>query len=419
MAPTKQTLVCSMCGNVDCASTPVVKVFDGLNLCTDCIGFIDEARDTQLKMRNSSKKGAASKKTSIPKPKEIHEFLNQYIIGQEEAKKYLSVAVYNHYKRINDEKGSDDDVDLEKSNIILVGPTGTGKTLLAKTIARLLDVPFTIVDATVLTEAGYVGEDIESLLTRLLQACDYDVERAQKGIVFIDEIDKIARKSDNPSITRAVSGEGVQQGLLKLLEGSTVLVPPNGGRKHPEQKLIPVDTKNILFICGGAFDGIERKIASRLNTHVVGFGHDGKEMKKQRENLMKYVMPQDLKSFGLIPEIIGRLPVLTSLEPLDKEALLRILTEPKNAITRQYKKLFALDGVKLEFDESALNLIADKAIEYKLGARGLRSIVETIMVDAMYEMPSNPEKKFVVDADYVSRQLEKAHFEKTKIEEAE
>lgn len=413
MSARTKGLVCSMCGNVDCAATPVVKVLEGLNLCTDCIGFIDEARDAQLKQKRSAK--SAPKTNTIPKPKEIYEFLNQYIIGQDEAKKYLSVAVYNHYKRINDKP--DDDVDIEKSNIILVGPTGTGKTLLAKTIARLLDVPFTIVDATVLTEAGYVGEDIESLLTRLLQACDYDVERAQRGIVFIDEIDKIARKSDNPSITRDVSGEGVQQGLLKLLEGSTVLVPPNGGRKHPEQKMIPVDTKNILFICGGAFDGIERKIASRLNTHVVGYGHDGKMMKRERENLMKYVMPQDLKSFGLIPEIIGRLPVLTSLEPLDKEALLRILTEPKNAITRQYKKMFALDGVKLEFDEAALNLIADKAIEYKLGARGLRSIVETIMVDAMFEMPSNPEKTFTVTADYVVAQLAKAHYEKTAITE--
>lgn len=413
MAVKRNGLVCTMCGNVDCAATPVVKVLDGLNLCTDCIGFIDEARDAQLRQRKASTKGNDKSGKSIPKPKEIHEFLNQYIIGQEDAKKYLSVAVYNHYKRINSQ--GDDDVDVEKSNIILVGPTGTGKTLLAKTIARLLDVPFTIVDATVLTEAGYVGEDIESLLTRLLQTCDYDVEKAQRGIVFIDEIDKIARKSDNPSITRDVSGEGVQQGLLKLLEGSTVLVPPNGGRKHPEQKLIPVDTKNILFICGGAFDGIERKIASRLNTHVVGYGHDERSKKQQRENLMKYVMPQDLKSFGLIPEIIGRLPVLTSLEPLDKEALLRILTEPKNAITRQYKKLFEMDGVELEFTEDALNLIADKAIEYKLGARGLRSIVETIMVDAMYEVPSKPSKKFVVDAKYAASQLEKAHFERTRL----
>ena len=325
------------------------------------------------------------------------------------------MAVYNHYKRINQEEADGDDVDIEKSNIILVGPTGTGKTLLAKTIARLLDVPFTIVDATVLTEAGYVGEDIESLLTRLLQTCDYDVERAQRGIVFIDEIDKIARKSDNPSITRDVSGEGVQQGLLKLLEGSVVLVPPQGGRKHPEQKLIPVDTKNILFICGGAFDGIERKIASRLNTHIVGYGHDEKSRKQKRENLMKYVLPQDLKSFGLIPEIIGRLPVLTSLDPLDREALRRILTEPKNAIIRQYKKLFQLDGVELEVSDDALDVIVDKAIEYKLGARGLRSIVETIMVDAMYEIPGSKKKKFKVDAAYVRDQLEKAHFESIQL----
>ena len=413
MAVKRNGLVCTMCGNVDCTATPVVKVLEGLNLCTDCISFIDESRDVQLQQRKNAGKSKANTGKSIPKPKEIHDFLNQYIIGQEDAKKYLSVAVYNHYKRIN--STADDDVDVEKSNIILVGPTGTGKTLLAKTIARLLDVPFTIVDATVLTEAGYVGEDIESLLTRLLQTCDYDVERAQRGIVFIDEIDKIARKSDNPSITRDVSGEGVQQGLLKLLEGSTVLVPPNGGRKHPEQKLIPVDTKNILFICGGAFDGIERKIASRLNTHVVGYGYDERSKKHQRDNLMKYVMPQDLKSFGLIPEIIGRLPVLTSLEPLDKDALLRILTEPKNAITRQYKKLFEMDGVELEFTEDALNLIADKAIEYKLGARGLRSIVETIMVDAMYEVPSKSEKKFIVDAAYATSQLEKAHFERTRL----
>lgn len=416
MANKKNGLICSMCGTHDNSKNPVVNVLDGLNLCTDCIRFIDEARDSQLKERDAKKSAQDDAPGSVPKPKEIKEFLDQYIIGQDEAKKYLSVAVYNHYKRITQTAGSDD-VDIEKSNIILVGPTGTGKTLLAKTIARLLDVPFAIVDATVLTEAGYVGEDIESLLTRLLQACDYDVERAEKGVVFIDEIDKIARKSDNPSITRDVSGEGVQQGLLKLLEGSTVLVPPNGGRKHPEQKMIAVDTKNILFICGGAFDGIERKIASRLNTHVVGYGHDEASRKKQRENLMRYVMPQDLKSFGLIPEIIGRLPVLTSLDPLDREALRRILTEPKNAIVRQYKKLFLLDGVELEFTEDALDLIVDKAIEYKLGARGLRSIVETIMVDAMFEVPSEPVKTFTVDASYVQDKLEKAHFEKTKIEE--
>ena len=415
MATKKPGLMCSMCGTVDSAANPVVTVLDGLNLCTDCIKFIDDTRDRQLASRGkATKKKANEEVSSVPTPREIKEFLDQYIIGQEEAKKYLSVAVYNHYKRIN-QSASDDDVDIEKSNIILVGPTGTGKTLLAKTIARLLNVPFAIVDATVLTEAGYVGEDIESLLTRLLQNCDYDVEKAEKGIVFIDEIDKIARKSDNPSSTRDVSGEGVQQGLLKLLEGSTVLVPPNGGRKHPEQKMIAVDTKNILFICGGAFDGIERKIASRLNTHVVGYGHDESARKKQRENLMRYVMPQDLKSFGLIPEIIGRLPILTSLEPLDKKALRKILTEPKNAIVRQYKKLFLLDGVELEFTDDALDLIVDKAVEYKLGARGLRSIVETIMVDAMYEVPSDPVKKFTVDAQYVQKQLEKAHFEKTTI----
>lgn len=412
---------CSMCGTEATDYNQVVSILPGLDLCTECIQYIDNARDAQLKNRESEGTDASLKPADnpvrIPKPKEINAFLDQYVIGQDEAKKYLSVAVYNHYKRIaeatrrpSENDGDDQDVDIEKSNIVMVGPTGTGKTLLAKTIARLLDVPFTIVDATVLTEAGYVGEDIESLLTRLLQACDYDVERAQKGIVFIDEIDKIARKSDNPSITRDVSGEGVQQGLLKLLEGSVVLVPPQGGRKHPDQKMIPVDTKNILFICGGAFDGIERKIAGRLNHRIVGYGQDASKKKHERDNLMKYVQPQDLKSFGLIPEIIGRLPILTSLNPLDRDALRRILTEPRNAITRQYIRLFKLDGVQLEFTDDALDFIVDKAVEYKLGARGLRSIVETIMVDAMYEVPSSPVEKFIVDAAYAEKKLQEAHF---------
>ena len=409
---TAETERCVLCGAYHTAATPVVTVLPGLTMCTDCIEVIDRARDTQLGKLKKQKASTSSAKKKVPVPKEIKAFLDQYVIGQDEAKKYLSVAVFNHYKRLAqaEKEISDDDVEIEKSNIVMVGPTGTGKTLLAKSIARLLDVPFTIVDATVLTEAGYVGEDIESLLTRLLQACDYDVARAEKGIVFIDEIDKIARKSDNPSITRDVSGEGVQQGLLKLLEGSVVLVPPNGGRKHPEQKMIAVDTKNILFICGGAFDGIERKIAARLNTHTVGFGQNSAERKHQRENLMRYVMPQDLKSFGLIPEIIGRLPVLTSLEPLDRDALRAILTEPKNAVIRQYKKLFEIDGKELEFTPEALDCIVDKALEYKLGARGLRSIVETVMVDAMFEGPSAKEKSITITPQYIEAQLDKAHF---------
>lgn len=407
-----QDIRCAFCGaRPDASNLMVPSPISNVYICADCVNHIQQAVKKFTGEAVPASKADVPEQhdlTKIPKPVEICEFLNSYVIGQESAKKYLSVAVYNHYKRLA--QHADDDVDIEKSNIIMVGPTGTGKTLLAKTIARLLDVPFTIVDATVLTEAGYVGEDIESLLTRLLQAADYNVEKAEKGIVFIDEIDKIARKGDNPSITRDVSGEGVQQGLLKLLEGSIVNVPPQGGRKHPEQRMIPVNTKNILFICGGAFDGIERKIAQRLNSHVVGYTNSVRPG-VNRENFLQYVAPQDLKSFGLIPEIIGRLPILTHLDPLDRSALRRVLTEPKNAIVKQYQKLFKMDGVELEFEPATLDLIVDKAIEYKLGARGLRSIVESIMIDAMYDIPSQKVEKFIVTPDYALEKLRNANFE--------
>ena len=401
----KTEIHCSFCGR---SSNEAGMLLSGMNcyICEDCDRLACNVYDENKQKREEANGKFELDINTLPRPKELKEFLDNYIIGQDDAKKYLSVAVYNHYKRIL--QSDKDDIEIEKSNIILVGRTGTGKTLLAKTIAKKLQVPFAIVDATVLTEAGYVGEDIESILTRLLQACDYDVKAAERGIVFIDEIDKIARKGDNPSITRDVSGEGVQQGLLKLLEGSIINVPPNGGRKHPEQKMIAVNTQNILFICGGAFDGIERKIAQRLNTHVVGFNALNERNDVDRENLLQYIAPQDLKSVGLIPEIIGRLPILTYLNPLDRDALRRILTEPKNSIIKQYIKLFAMDNVTLTIKPEVLDFIVDKAVEFKLGARGLRAIAESIMIDAMYEIPSTDEKELVVDKAYAEEKLGKA-----------
>ena len=403
--------VCSFCGRSDREVGLLISGLTGY-ICDNCV---KQAHDILLSsgMMDGKKSGKDGKfkLKKVPKPHEIKAYLDRYVIGQDEAKRFLAVSVYNHYKRLQQPEDKDG-VEIEKSNIIMVGSTGTGKTLLARTIAKLLDVPFTIVDATVFTEAGYVGEDVESILSRLLQVADFDQAAAERGIVFIDEIDKIARKSDNPSITRDVSGEGVQQSMLKLLEGSIVNVPPKGGRKHPDQDYIHLDTRNILFICGGAFDGIERKIAQRLNTHVVGYNSVQNVRRIDKNDMMQYILPQDLKSFGLIPELIGRLPVLTYLNPLDREALRKILVEPKNSIVKQYEKLFMMDGIKLTFPEETLDYLVDQAMEYKLGARGLRSIVESVMMDAMFDVPSQKVKSFVVTLDYAKKQLGKAHLQK-------
>lgn len=408
MAKKEKMDKCSFCGREKKEVSLLIAGIDG-HICDRCADQAHSIIQEEVKTENTFDLDGIK----LLKPKEIKDFLDQYVIGQDRAKKILAVSVYNHYKRLT-QAVDDDETEIEKSNIILVGETGTGKTLLARTIAKMLHVPFTIVDATVLTEAGYVGEDIESLLTRLLQAADYNVEAAERGIVFVDEIDKIARKSDNPSITRDVSGEGVQQGLLKLLEGSVVNVPPQGGRKHPEQKLIPVNTKNILFVCGGAFDGIERKIANRLNTKVIGYSAAKDVDRVERENMLQYVSPQDLKSFGLIPEIIGRLPVLTHLNPLDRETLRSILTEPKNSVIKQYKKLFRIDGIDLQFDDDAFDYIVEKAIEFKLGARGLRSICENIMNDAMFDAPSEEIEELQITKEYAEEQLHKSGIQRLK-----